>query len=369
MLFISVGRALCTANRNKEQNTLPHPQSKIGDGVPRLRGTPRMNACIIPVRRMLADTIRRQGTMRELTNLTEHLPEAETCVTIGSFDGLHLGHQFLLRQLVACARSPGRQSIVLTFHPHPRAVLQPESLPTTLSSPEERAQMMAALGVDWLVTLPFTRELAATPAQEFLASLVGALRLRELWVGPGFALGRNREGGLAALQQMAPGLGFAIHIVPPLEIDGAPVSSTRIRTLLAEGDVARAADLLGRPYAFQAEVVHGAARGRTLGFRTANLSVTATRAMPLDGVYAVRAVLGETRWPGVASIGIRPSFDAGERNLEVHLLDFEGDLYGQPLRVEFVQRLRPNRRFDDVQELIVQVQQDMADARRILQAP
>ncbi len=307
--------------------------------------------------------------MIEIESLDAWRPERDVVMTIGSFDGLHRGHRHLLQQLVARAQETARLSAALTFFPHPRAVLQPGVSPSYLSTPQERRALMAKVGIDLLVVLPFTPQLARTSAEEFLRTLYTSLLLRELWVGGDFALGRGRQGNVAALQALAPQIGFTLRVVEPLYEEGLPISSTRIRALLAEGDVERAAQLLGRPYAFEAEVVRGFQRGRTLGFRTANLRILPEQAVPANGVYAVWALLEGLRWPAVGNIGIRPSFDAGERLLEVHLLDFEGDLYGQRLRVEFVQRLRPELRFDDVQALIAQVGRDIETARRLLGTP
>lgn len=305
--------------------------------------------------------------------LYDRLPEAPppegVILTIGTFDGLHRGHQKLLGELMVHARAAGRLSAVLTFHPHPRAVLQAEPAPTYLLPLEERSRMLAAMGVDLLIVLPFTRALADTPAEAFVQELCTRLGMRELWVGRDFALGRRREGDTSKLQELAARFGYLLHIVEPVYENGKPISSTRIRGLLAEGAVDRAAELLGRPYAVEAEVLHGAKRGRTLGFRTANLRLPPEYAAPADGVYAVWAVMEEnTRRGAVANIGIRPSFDAGLRLLEVHILDYEGDLYGKRLRVEFVKRLRPEKRFETTEALIAQVHRDIEEARCILQA-
>lgn len=307
--------------------------------------------------------------MIEIESLDALRPARDVVMTIGSFDGLHRGHRLLVEQLVAYAQETARLSAALTFFPHPRTLLQPSAWPGYLSTPQERRALMAEVGVDILVVLPFTPQLARTSAEEFLRALHASLRLRELWVGSDFALGRDRQGDVPALRALAPQIGFTLRVVEPLYEDGLPISSTRIRALLAEGDVSRAARLLGRPYAFEAEVVRGYQRGRKLGFRTANLRILPEQAVPANGVYAVWALVEGRRWPAVGNIGIRPSFDAGERLLEVHLLDYDGDLYGQQLRVEFVQRLRPELRFDDVQALIAQVGRDIETTRRLLGTP
>ena len=307
--------------------------------------------------------------MRILHSLSASPPADEIVLTIGTFDGIHRGHQHLIHQLVQRARDTGRLSAALTFHPHPRAVLQPESPPRYLSSPEERAALLDEMGVDVLVQLPFTPELAATSAADLIRDLVGALHMTELWVGVGFSMGRRREGTTDQLQALSAEKGFALRIIEPLLDDGEPISSTRIRNLLMEGRVREAERLLGRPYTLSGTVAAGAHRGRTLGFRTANLPVDATRAVPRDGVYVVRAVTPEGRRGGVANIGVRPSFDSGERILEVHVFDYAGDLYGRRMAVEFVEWLRPELRFSSPAKLTVQIGRDVAEARALLGMP
>ena len=305
-------------------------------------------------------------TMQVISNMEQTKIEADTVLTVGSFDGLHRGHQKLFRELIARAKTRGVLSAAVTFYPHPRVVLHPDVQPTYLTTDNERARILKGLGLDLLVLIAFTRELAATPAEDFVRQLVQELRMRELWVGPGFALGRGREGQIPALSRLGETLGYALHTVAPIYDEGEPISSTRIRRLLANGQVADAARLLGRYYALSGAVLHGAQRGRQLGFRTANLRVPVERASPADGVYAVWAIAGDERHPGVANIGIRPSFDAGERLLETHLIGFEGDLYGRHLRVEFVRHLRGEQRFESAEALTAQVQEDIRVATRLL---
>jgi riboflavin kinase/FMN adenylyltransferase len=287
-------------------------------------------------------------------------------LTIGTYDGVHRGHQLLLSQIVRRAHETGRLSGVLSFHPHPRSVLYPDANVPYLSTPEERAAIMERLGLDLLVLLPFTREFADTPAEPLMKMLVQHLRLRELWVGADFAMARNREGNVQRLAELGRALGYDLHAIEPLAEADRTISSTRIRALLADGRVDQAARMLGRYYSVSGPVIHGAARGRRLGFRTANVTVPPERAMPANGIYAVWMIIDGVRHAGAANVGIRPSFDSGEKLLEVHLLDYDGDLYGREVTTEFVEYIREERRFDDVEALRRQVQQDIVEIRTLL---
>ena len=289
--------------------------------------------------------------------------DRDVVLTIGTFDGVHRGHQHLLREIVERARRTCRLSAALSFHPHPRVVLRPVSQPTYLSTPAERAAILASLGLDLLIVLPFSRGLAETPAREFVAGLHRSLRMRELWVGDDFAMGRRREGDIAALGRVSREIGYVLHVVEPLCDGDGPISSTRIRQLLLEGRVRQAARLLGRNYAVVGQVIGGVRRGRRLGFRTANLKLPAERVLPANGVYAVWVTVDHVRLPGVANVGVRPSFDEEDRLLEVHLLDYESELYGQSIQTGFVRRLRAERRFEDTAELSSQIERDIGRAR------
>ena len=304
--------------------------------------------------------------MKVIHSLEAAGPESDVVLTIGTFDGVHIGHQHLLNALIARAHQTQRLSAALTFHPHPRSLLQPEQPTSYLSTPDERAQIMAQMGLDLLVLLPFSRCLAETPAESFITLLANWLRMRELWIGVGFALGSKREGDTTRLRQLAESIGFSLRVVHPLYDGGEIVSSTRIRELLAQGNMVETSRLLGRHYAIAGNVVHGAKRGRTMGFRTANLRIAPNRATPPNGVYAVWAWVEGQRWPGVANLGIRPSFDAGEHLIEVHLLGYEGDLYGTTLQVEFVHFLRPELRFESAGQLAAQIAKDVLTARALL---
>jgi riboflavin kinase/FMN adenylyltransferase len=255
---------------------------------------------------------------------------------------------------------------VVTFHPQPKTVLVPHLQTRYLTTPADKIVLLDGLGLDLVVILPFTRETARTPAVEFVGELVAHLKMRQLWVGPDFALGRNREGDIPRLRESGQELGFEVHVAEPLVQGGQVVSSTRIRNLLMRGEVRQATALLGRYLSITGQVVQGAQRGRLLGFPTANLAVLSERAIPADGVYACFVWVNNRRYPAVTNIGVRPSFAGAERTVESHLLGFSGDLYGWDLRMEFVDRLRPERRFTDLVDLAGQIQSDAERATNLL---
>jgi len=304
--------------------------------------------------------------MRVIHNLTHLHPDKPTVLTIGKFDGVHRGHEHLFRQLIGRARELGAQAAALILHPHPREVLRPGEPVRYLTSIEERIELLQALGLDLVVILPFTPELAATSAEDFLALLARHLWLVELWVGPDFALGRGRQGDVPFLRRMGQVRGFEVHVVEPLRRAGRVVASSEIRADLEEGRVVEAKALLGRWPSLTGTVIRGAHRGRGLGFPTANLAVWERQVVPGNGVYAVWVHLRGERRPGVANIGVRPSFEDGQHTVEVHIFDFNDDLYGEQLKVEFVQRLRDERRFENVEALVEQIRRDAARARQVL---
>jgi riboflavin kinase/FMN adenylyltransferase len=306
--------------------------------------------------------------MRVIRDLSQADLPQEAIVTIGAFDGVHLGHQQLVKQLRAAARREGSLAALVTFHPDPAAFLEPESEQFCLTSPQEKVALLGELGLDLLAMLLFDQELRRTPARDFVEQLCRHLRMKALWVGPDFALGYKRQGDVPALRSWGQELGFTVRVVEPIVRGGAIVSSTRIRRLLLRGQVAEASELLGRYPHIAGKVVASKGRGRSLGFATANLLPSGQRAILADGVYAVYAWWAGRRWPGVANIGVRPTFAENERVVEVHLLDFRDDLYGRELAVEFVERLRPERRFAAAEELVRQVETDITLARRLLAA-
>ncbi len=305
--------------------------------------------------------------MQHFTSL-EPLHLQGAWVTIGAFDGVHRGHQALLHDFVAEAHAHHAPAVVVTFYPHPAEVLGNRRSPFYLSTPEEKAERIAALGADVLVTHPFDAQIAQRSARDFMEALHAHLGLRRLWVGYDFALGRNREGNIPALQALGQVFGYTVHVVSAYRLDGEVVSSTRIRQALAAGDVALAARLLGRRYAVPGEVVRGDGRGRQLGFPTANLKVWPKRMMPAAGVYACFAAVDGREYAAVVNLGVRPTFEHQPvaPRLEAHLLDFHGDLYGRTLTLTFVARLREERRFPSPEALAAQIQRDIAAARAVL---
>ena len=296
-------------------------------------------------------------------------------LTIGAFDGVHLGHQRILNDLTAGAHQQAAPTgspspaVVLTFYPHPAEVLRGPRNNFYLMTPEAKAQQLELMGVDILITQPFSLEFSKTSARDFVTQLKDHLDLKELWIGHDFALGHNREGDFATLQKFGAQMGFNVHAIAAVEIDGEPVSSSRIRSLLSAGDVQAAARLLGRPYSLAGEVTGGAKRGRSIGIPTANLALWEKRAVPASGVYVTWATLGDKRYGSVTNIGVRPTFE--EKLLapvvESHLLDYDGgEFYDQTLRLDFVARLRSEQRFAGVDELVAQIHRDIAAGRIVL---
>lgn len=290
------------------------------------------------------------------------------CVAcVGAFDGLHLGHQALIRQTVERARELGLPSAVVCFEPLPREFFSPNDPPPRLMLPGARLRMLEAMGVDIVGQLRFNKALTQLDAIEFIDRiLVDRLHAREVWVGPDFRFGRGRGGDLAVLRARGEQAGFVAAAIEPLSLGDERVSSSVIRAALSNGDFATATRLLGRPYAIGGRVVHGKQLGRTLGFPTANLRFGKKPA--LQGIYAtwVHGV-GDRPWPSVSSFGTRPTVDGVEPLLEAHLFDFDGDLYGKRIDVEFVAKLRDEEKFDGLDALTAQMERDAAAARTLLQ--
>lgn len=307
--------------------------------------------------------------MQLFQDLTTAQLKGPTVLTIGTFDGVHRGHQALIEQLKAVAQRCQAQSVVIAFHPRPKAVLAPH-LPNNdyLTTPEERIVLFEQLGLDILILTPFTLELAQTTAFDFVKMLADRLNLVELWAGHDFALGKNREGNLERLAALGREFNYTLHEFAPLLIDGKIVSSTRIRELMLAGEVRQATQLLGRYPSLKSTIIQGAHRGHTIGFPTANFAVPSERLLPANGVYATFVQLPgrQHRLASVSNVGIRPSFGGTERSVEAYIFDFNEDLYGQQLTLEFVEHLRPEKKFNSIDELIAQITHDAEQARALL---
>jgi riboflavin kinase/FMN adenylyltransferase len=287
-------------------------------------------------------------------------------LTIGNFDGVHRGHRALIEALRRQADALPGPAVALTFDPHPVELLRPGEMPPPLMTLLGRAELLQRDGADHVVILRIDRDFLRLGARAFFDRVIDqGFQARALVEGFNFAFGRGREGNIDTLRGLCYEIGKRLVVLPPLEIDGGPVSSSRIRAALEGGDVREAAALLGRPYALTGSVAVGQERGRTIGFPTANLEGIETL-IPGDGVYAVRADAAGRAWPGAANVGPNPTFGEHARKVEVHLIGFRGDLYGQPLRVEFVDRLRDTRPFAGVAELVAQLRRDVERAKQIV---
>lgn len=296
--------------------------------------------------------------------LARFAPGRPSAVTIGKFDGVHRGHQHLVGRLIERAREQGLASVVVVLYPNPATVLRPGSAVTYLTSLGERLALLRRLGPDSVFILPFTSEIAQLSARDFASLLVEELDMRLLYVGPDFALGREREGTVGVLRKLGGELGFSLETAELLAQDGEKVGSTAIRQALAAGDVEEAARLLGRPFSLSGPVVGGAHRGAGLGFPTANIAVGLDTALPAYGVYVTRAYVRETEYQSCTNIGVRPTFDSEPRpTVEVYILDFDDDIYGEEVRIDLVHRLRDELKFDSVDDLITQMHKDIADTR------
>jgi riboflavin kinase/FMN adenylyltransferase len=309
--------------------------------------------------------------MQRVDRLDDVTLTQASMVTVGMFDGVHLGHQHLIRHLVAQAQAAQQLAVVISFFPHPDVVLRGITGRYYLTPPDEKERLMRQLGVDVLVIHPFNESVRQMRAADFVDRLRQHLKLKALWATADFALGYQREGTIEFLTQQGAEKGFSVStvelVVPPSQHQR--LSSTRIREALTQGDLAAANAWLGRPYRVTGEVVHGDARGRTIGFPTANTYVWEGQIIPANGVYACWASLGDERFMAVTNVGNRPTFDGKSVTVEAHLLDFERDIYGQPLSLEFVQRLRGEQKFDGVAALVAQIGQDAQQGRAILMAP
>jgi riboflavin kinase/FMN adenylyltransferase len=291
-----------------------------------------------------------------------------TVVTVGTFDGVHRGHWTVLQEIRRRAEATGRRSVLVTFDPHPLRIVRPERAPKLLTTPVEKKEILAESGLDYAVFISFTEALSRYEPRRFVEEiLVGRLGVRELVIGYDHGFGRDRSGDVDTLKAIGAELGFDVSVVPAVETTGDSVSSSRIRRAVAEGRMEEATACLGRPYSLRGIVVRGDGRGRHLGFPTANLAVSnGDKLIPRQGIYAVRGVLRSGTHPGALHLGPRPTFKGSPPSIELHLIDFDGDLYGETVRVDFVRLLRDVRPFSTVASLVERMKEDVDDARSAL---
>lgn len=307
--------------------------------------------------------------MKHLTDLASVQLSQPSVVTIGVFDGVHEGHQSLIRRVVDEARMTNRLAVAITFFPHPDVVLRKLTGRYYLTTPEQRAEYLGELGIDYVITLPFNDEFRQIRAAAFVDMLRENLKLSLLWVGADFALGYQREGNVEFLKAQGAEKGFSVRVIDllPAEQDGI-ISSTTSREALLAGEVEKARGLLGRSYALTGEVVHGDHRGRELGFPTANVHVWEEQVIPANGIYATWAYLDGERHMAATSVGVRPQFDGEDVRVEAYILDFDRDIYGKQLTLTFEKYMRPEMKFDGLDGLITQMHTDVANIRDYLLA-
>jgi riboflavin kinase/FMN adenylyltransferase len=301
----------------------------------------------------------------ELSRLS---PDKDTILTIGVFDGVHLGHKHLLTKLIERARELNLLSVVVTFDPHPQKLLSPKTELPFLTSLEQRKALLRDAGAEAVIILPFTQELAQLSARGFVELLKDYLRLKELVIGPDFTLGRSREGNVSTLRKLGEDMGFTVTVVPPVRINGEMVSSTAIRGALARGNLERVHSLIGRPFSLHGKVVRGESRGAKLDYPTANLEIEPEQALPAEGVYATWAYIGSRAYESVTNIGRRPTFGGGKSVVEVYILGYWGSLYGEELKIDIMESLRAEKKFDSVEALKRQIAEDVARGRAILES-
>lgn len=306
--------------------------------------------------------------MKIIKSLQNWLAHGPTAVTIGTFDGVHRGHEKIVKATVQAGRHIQGQSVVITFQPHPQHVLRPQEPLSLISSLDEKGECLERLGLDTMLIMSFNKTLASLSPEDFVRDiLVGSLQVKHLIVGFNHAFGRKREGHEDNLRELGVRYGFDVSVIPPVLCTEGPISSTRVRKALLAGDVSCAAEMLQRPYSLLGRVGKGAGIGREMGFPTANIQPdSANKLMPADGVYAVRVEHGETLYNGMANIGQSPTVNGKERRLEVHLFDFSADIYNERIRVHFIERIRNEERFNSREVLKAQIQRDQISSLGLL---
>ena len=302
--------------------------------------------------------------LRHIENRVVSIPKP--FLTMGNFDGIHLGHQALLRRVVEDARKGRGEAVVLTFEPHPLKILAPERAPRLLLAHKDKMRLLQCLGVGVVIIQPFNAAFASLEAEEFVRRyLVNRLKVHKMWVGPDLRFGKGRKGRVEDLMRWGAEEGFSAEVLQPVEVEGGRVSSSRIRVLIERGDLHEVARYLGRYHFISGRVAAGHRRGRSLGFPTANIA-TLTEVVPLNGIYATLLRIDEEQWPSVTNVGFNPTFGEGPRTIESYIFDFSGDLYGRSVRLFFVKRIRDEKKFPSADLLVEQMKKDVLAARQIL---
>ena len=293
-------------------------------------------------------------------------PKKDMVLTIGVFDGVHLGHKYLISQLTEHARQQNLLSGVVTFRQHPQEVLSHQTKLPFLTDLTQKTYLLKNEGVDAVITLSFTRELAQLSTHQFVSLLKKYLKMQGMVIGPDFALGRSREGNTNTLRTLGQDMDFSVTVIPPVTVNGKVVSSTAIRNALADGDMKKVINLIGRPFSLHGRVITGAGRGIELGFPTANLDIPSEQALPAGGVYAAWTYINDKAYQSMTNIGKRPTFGDSERTVEVYVLDYHSDLYGHELKIDIIERLRGEIQFDTAEELKKQIAEDIKQGKAIL---
>ena len=301
--------------------------------------------------------------IRDLETLTRH-PYPVTA--IGNFDGVHMGHRAILKAAIDRARAAAGTAFALTFDPLPAKLLFPDRAPALILIPDDKLELLRLSGIDGVIVIKFTLDLSMLPPRDFVRDYMsGKIGVREVVVGQNFRFGHNRAGTAAVMVDLGRELGFDTDVVGPVKVDGIEVSSTRVREAIAIGDTHRASRLLGRYHFLSGTVVRGRERGRTIGFPTANLA-SETECIPPDGVYATRVILDDGAYPSITNVGMRPTFSESARSIEAHIFDFNRDIYDKRIKLELLERIRPEKKFENAEALKTQIAEDLKKAREIL---
>jgi len=304
--------------------------------------------------------------MEIIRDLDSIRPFAFPVIALGNFDGVHIGHQTILRAAIDCAQAVGGSALAVTFDPLPAKVLNPNRAPRLIMTPEDKHELLRSFGLDGVIVLTFSRELSTLSPEEFVREyLLSRIGARMVVVGHNVSFGHARAGNAEVMQRLGHDLGFETTVVGPIERDGIAVSSSQVRQMISVGEMKRAAALLGRCHFLRGPVVHGRERGRAIGFPTANIQ-SRTECLPPDGVYATQVVLEEGRYPSITNVGMRPTFGEPERTIEAHIFNFNRDIYGREVKLEVAERIRPERKFESAQALAAQIASDLQRAKEIL---